>query len=103
LTVFKKDDTYLSTDREDESTGVILGTTIPITPKIDCRLNGLYTKYKFLPEDEKTDRYGLQLSFGYQLKRTFFSLGYTYNHNDSNVDDNDYKNNIVWAQMRLAF
>ena len=103
VTVFKKDDTYPSTDREDRSTGVTLGATIPITPKIDCRLNGVYTKYKFLPDDEKMDRYGLQLSFGYQLKRASFSLGYTYNYNDSNINNNDYKNNIVWAQMRLAF
>ena len=101
LTVFKKDDTYLSTDREDESTGVILGTTMPITAKIDGSLNGRYTKYKFLPEDEKTDRYGIQIQFAYKLKRTVFSLGYTYNQNDSNFDDNDYKNNIVWAQVSL--
>jgi hypothetical protein len=102
VTVFKKDDTYLSSDREDKATGVTLGTTIPITPKVACRLNGLYTKYEFFDPDEKTDRYGFQIAFDYQLKRTFFSLGYTYNQNDSNIDDNDYKNNIVWAQIRLA-
>ena len=102
FTVFKKDDTYLSADREDESKGVTIGATIPITPKIDCRLNGRYTKYKFFPDDEKTDRYGLQINFEYKLKKTVFSLGYTYNQNDSNIDHNDYKNNIVWAQVSLA-
>ena len=102
LSVFKKTDTYLTENREDKSTGVALNSNLPITPRITGGLIGTYTNYEFLPEQEKVKRYGLGLSFDYALRITTVTFGYTHNWNNSTVDNNNYRNNIIWVQARFT-
>jgi hypothetical protein len=102
VSVFKQKSTYLSVDREDKSTGVIVSAGYLITPKITGRLTGSYTDYDFLPEKEQVKRYGVGLSFDYAMRITTISFGYTHNNNNSIVNSNDYKNNVAWVQARFT-
>lgn len=104
LTVFKSIGTYTSVDREDRSSGINIDSSIPIpiTPELSGTLTGSYSSFTFLPQDEKVKRYRLGLSFGYALRITTVTFGYTHNWNNSTVDENDYKNNIIWAQARFT-
>jgi len=102
LSGFRNIDKYIITDREDRSRGVALGSSIPITSRITGVLTGRYIHYEFLPEEENVDRYGLGLSFNYILRMLTATLGYTHNLSDSDVEFNDYRNNIAWLQLRLT-
>lgn len=102
LSLFKRTDKYVTIDREDRATGLSLDTSFPITPMLTGKITGLYTYYRFLPDEEKVHRYGARLSLDYTLKRTTLCAGYTYNKNNSTLDENDYENNIIWIQARIT-
>ncbi len=102
LSAFRNIDKYITTDREDRSRGVTLSSSIPVTSRITGTLTGRYIYYEFFPEEEKVDRYGFGLSFNYRLRMLTATLGYTHNLSDSDIEANDYRNNIAWLQVRLA-
>jgi len=100
---FGQKDDYIVEDREDKSAGVSLNGDISLTSKITARLTGLYTYYKFLPEEEKVNRYGAGISFDYAIRITTISFGYIHNLSDSNIEENDYRNNRFWVGARITF
>ncbi|VAX34743.1 hypothetical protein MNBD_NITROSPIRAE03-301 [hydrothermal vent metagenome] len=102
MTAFRNVDKYIIADREDRSRGVTLGSSIPVTSRITGTLTGRYIYYKFFPEEEKVNRYGFGLSFNYSLRMLTATLGYTHNLSDSDIEANDYRNNIAWLQVRYT-
>jgi hypothetical protein len=90
-------------NRVDRSYGVRVDTSLPLSAKMSLKIGGMYTHYKFLPDDERADRYNAQASIEYAMNIATFSLGYTYNSNDSNIDTNDYRDNIVFIQTKFTF
>jgi Putative beta-barrel porin 2 len=90
-------------NRVDRSSGVRVDTSLPLSAKMSLKIGGMYTHYKFLPDDERADRYNAQASIEYAMNIATFSLGYTYNSNDSNINTNDYRDNIVFIQTKLSF
>jgi hypothetical protein len=123
ITVHNTESDYELSDRKDKSTGVTVSTSMPITPQMTGSLSGSYTKYKYdstslaivvnplfpgviflvpIPEEEDFDRYSASISFAYDLNITTVTLGYTYNQTDSDIAENDFKNNIVWIQARFS-
>jgi len=102
LRAFRTVDKYIIADREDRSRGVALGSSIPLTSRITGTLTGRYTYYEFFPQEENVDRYGLGLSFNYSLRLLTATLGYTHNLNDSDMEADDYRNNIAWLRVRLT-
>jgi len=102
LRAFRTVDKYIIADREDRSRGVALGSSIPLTSRITGTLTGRYTYYEFFPQEENVDRYGLGLSFNYSLRLLTATLGYTHNLNDSDIEADDYRNNIAWLRVRLT-
>ncbi len=102
LSAFRNIDNYIIANREDRSRGVTLGSSIPLTSRITGRLTGRYIYYEFFPDDENVDRYSLGLSFIYSLRMLTATLGYTHNLSDSDIEANDYRNNIAWLQVRLT-
>jgi uncharacterized protein (PEP-CTERM system associated) len=101
--VFNYRDTYLLSDRSDHSTGATADCSIPVSAKMTGKILANYTRFKFQPGDERTDRYSAGLSLAYALKIASLSVGYTYNRNDSTIDLNDYTNNIIWLQLRFVY
>jgi hypothetical protein len=88
--------------REDEWKGVTLSMSKPLTPKITGQLIGFYTNYTFLPGGEKAKRYGANIDLAYALKITTLNFGYIYNRNNSNIDINNYSNNVVYLQATFV-
>ncbi|HEC97225.1 MAG TPA: TIGR03016 family PEP-CTERM system-associated outer membrane protein [Nitrospirae bacterium] len=102
LTAFRNIDKYIIADREDRSKGLTLGSSIPVTSRITGILTGRYIYYKFFPEEENVDRYGFGLSFKYSLRMLTATLGYTHNLSNSDIEIDNYRNNIAWLQVRLT-
>lgn len=104
LSVFHTRAKYQLRDRQDESTGGVLSFGLPLTPEITLRVDGTYSYLTFEPDSEKVDRYGVRTGFDYQLlPRATVGVGYTYNRENSNVDENDYSNNIAFLQAKYTF
>jgi uncharacterized protein (PEP-CTERM system associated) len=59
---------------------------------------------QFLTGDEKNDRYSFGTSLSYQVSRSIKTdVGYRYNRKDSDIDRNEFYNNIAWIQARVTF
>nr|WP_281875737.1 TIGR03016 family PEP-CTERM system-associated outer membrane protein [Geobacter hydrogenophilus] len=105
---FHTKSSYQTVDREDISTGATLNARIPLGANLAANLLGIYTHYKFSPDNvrpitEKTNRFSAQAGLDYTFRIMTMGLGYTWNFNDSNIDTNDYRNNIVWLQGKLTY
>lgn len=108
LAGFYTNSNYETEDRKDKSAGGTLSAKVPLGASLAANVGGSYTHYKFSPDEiititEKVNRYTAQASLDYTLRILTMGLGYTWNYNDSNVDVNDYRNNIVWLQARLTY
>lgn len=58
---------------------------------------------RLIDTSEKYDRYGARLALYYDISMGRLSAGYTYTLNDSDLDANDYTNNIFYLQASLTF
>jgi len=97
-------DKYINLDREDETNGAAVRVSYPLSSRISVVLRGIYEKEEFRPEDEKADEYSLESSLEYIISpKILASIGYTYSEKDSNVETNDYVNNVIWLEGRLTF
>lgn len=108
LTGFYTNSDYETEDRQDKSAGGTLSAKVPLGANLAANVGGSYTRYRFSPDEiitvtEKVNRYTAQASLEYTLRLLTMGLGYTWNHNDSNVNVNDYRNNIIWLQARLTY
>jgi hypothetical protein len=66
-------------------------------------LTGEASVWRFLPEDEDQFRYGAGLAASYPFRFGTLSAGYRYRATDSDLDENDYKSNVVYVQAGLKF
>jgi len=83
-------------DTEDQSIGGLLQLSYPLGKRFTINFDTDYTYWEFKPDNEKVDRYAFAGSIDYNLLRNLdISLSYTYRINDSNMDENDYRNNIA--------
>jgi len=90
---------------------------IPWTNRMGFDYQLAYTDYDNkdpIEGDEQYKRYGLRFGLYRDMKLGRFRIGYTYNKNVSDEDDdtnnivydgdnNDYTNNIVYVEMRFTF
>ncbi|MEJ2201532.1 MAG: TIGR03016 family PEP-CTERM system-associated outer membrane protein [Desulfuromonadaceae bacterium] len=107
LKLFKTESDYQAIDRQDDSKGATLSGDLPITNKEGISWLLTYTDYENNDgennQTEKYDRYGAQLEFYHQLRLGRLALGYTWNRNESNISDNDYTDNIIFARLALTW
>jgi hypothetical protein len=97
-------DDYLDSRREDKVTGINADITYVLTKKMDLLFNGLWERQKFSPKDKKVDKYSIGSSLQYKLStKITSSVGYRYNNSNSNIDSEDYENNIAWVQAKVVF
>ena len=93
---------FNSGDTEDRSVGGLLHLSYPLGKRFTLNFDTDYTYWEFKPDNEKVDRYAFVGSIDYNFLRNFdISLSYTYRINDSNMDENDYRNNI--AILRIGY
>ncbi len=103
LTVLGDRDRYTTDVREDRSAGGSLVLRRPLGKRFDVSLLGDWTYFKFLPENEIVHRYGGGASLDWELKYVRLGLGYRYRVNDSDIDANDYWNNIAFLEAGVEF
>jgi hypothetical protein len=97
-------DRYFDSDREDRVIGGTFNISRPLSKKIAFSLNGELERQKFSPEDERVERYSLGTNLDYRVSRSIItSLGYRYNNRNSDIDTDDFHNNIVWLQAKITF
>jgi hypothetical protein len=84
---------------EDKATGASLTFSYPLSRHITAKLNTDYTYWKFKPENEKVDRYGIGPSLDYSFRKFNVGLSYYYRVNNSDINENDYRNNIGMLEV----
>ncbi len=84
---------------KDESTGAALRFSYPLSRHITANLNTDYTYWKFRPENEEADRYGIGPSIDYSFRKFKVGLSYFYRVNNSDLNENDYRNNIGMLEI----
>jgi uncharacterized protein (PEP-CTERM system associated) len=97
-------DKYLREDREDRIEGVNMNIAKPLSGKVNVTLQGDWEKQKFLPENEKVQRYGAGCGLDYLMtSRITTGINYRYNNSNSTIDTEDFTNNIVWLLARIVY
>ncbi|GBE40186.1 hypothetical protein BMS3Bbin09_00060 [bacterium BMS3Bbin09] len=98
------ENTFINTDRKDKIKGINGDVSLPVSGKVTLLLNGLWEDQKFLPGEEKVRRHSLGCSFNYKLSSKMTAgVGYRYNRRNSNIDTEDFNNNIGWLQAKVSF
>lgn len=104
LTLFSTSEDYVEIDRDNDSWGGDLGGTIPFGDRTGLTWGVRYTTYDETGiEAEEYDRYGARLALYYDISMGRLSTGWTGTRNQSDLDDEDYTNNIVYLQANLNF
>jgi hypothetical protein len=103
LLVFAEKQDYQTEDREDRSVGLNGTLGFPFTNRLILDLTGEVSLWRFLPEKEDVVRYGAGLALNYQMKYGTITVGYRYRESNSDVDENDYQNNLGYVQVVLRF
>jgi hypothetical protein len=62
-----------------------------------------YSDFNDAIGNQRYQRYGARVALYHQLRLGRMSLGYTRNQNQSDLDLNDYTNNIIFADLVLKF
>ena len=103
--LFWNDSDYVRQDREDEAYGVRFDLSRHLTRAFTVNADAEYewATYDDPGVDEEVDRFTVGASFGYEYRRFLASLGYRYRINDSDIDVNDYTNNIVTLSATVRF
>jgi uncharacterized protein (PEP-CTERM system associated) len=75
-----------------------------ISQKIKAAFNGVLEELEYVDEEEDVIRYSAGISLDYILSRSITAgLSYRYNRRDSDIDANDFHNNIASLQAKLIF
>lgn len=98
------DDTFVNAARKDKIEGINVNVSRPMGSKTTLLLNGSLEKQRFMPEGEKVGRYSLGCSLDYKLSSKITTgIGYRYSGRKSNIDTEEFNNNIGWLQARVSF
>jgi len=100
---FLEDEALSDNETRDKILGAILSFKMPLMGHVYIEGFCNYKNLNYLPVDEKIDRYAIGSAIGYAFNKLDVSLGYTFRVNESNIDVNDYKNNLVTLQGSLRY
>jgi hypothetical protein len=104
LTMFTNSSSYVELDRDNDSYGGVLSGELPFNDKVGLRGLISYANYDETgDEPEEYDRYSALLALYYEIRMGRISTGYTYTQNDSNLNVEDYTNNIIFVEASLSF
>ncbi len=101
--VFHRKGEYSQTNRDDEAMGITTSLEYRPDPRLTFRLSGSFEKIKFMPEDQTREGYRASGEVSYQLtRRANLILRDTYTIENGRTGIEDYKNNIIAVQLRIA-
>ncbi len=97
-------DKELETDRKDKVIGVAVDLSRQFSSRLSSSMFGVWEEQTFYPEIEKVKSYRAGVTLNYKLNRRLTPrLGYTYNNSKSNIDEDDFYNNVVWFEVSFTF
>ena len=95
---------YVEINREDEIVGIRAKLHLPLTKAVFTDFDVDYEYAIFTTTfDEDVNRYGIGAAIGMEYRRVLTSLGYRYRINNSDINNNDYRNNIITLSAALRF
>ena len=96
---------YVRLDRQDIAYGVRAGLNNKFSNYFTGHIYGEleFAEYQETDLDEDVYRYSLGTSLDYEYRRFLISCGYQYRVNNSDVDTNDYTNNVVTLSGTVRF
>jgi len=103
LSLYSQREDYYSVNRDDRETGTELSTRLQLTSSWDLLAGGQLAELKLRPEQETVKRYTADLGIEYQFRFLTLGLHYFYREDDSDNDNNDFRNNIGFLQVGLGF
>ncbi|MCF6266079.1 MAG: hypothetical protein L3J57_05990 [Desulfuromusa sp.] len=103
--LFWNNSDYVRLNREDEAYGVRFDLSKPLARALSVNFDAEYERaeYDDIVLDEEVDRFTVGASLDYEYRRFLASLGYRYRINESDVDANDYTNNIITVSGTVRF
>ncbi len=103
--LFWNNSDYVRLNREDEAYGIRFDLSKPLARTLSVNFDAEYERaeYDDIVLDEEVDRFTVGTSLDYEYRRFLASLGYRYRINESDVDANDYTNNIITLSGTLRF
>ena len=96
---------YVRLDREDDAYGVRFDFAKPLARAVTVNFDAEYELAQFddVGINEDVNRFTIGTSLDYEYRRFLASLGYRYRINESDIDDNDYTNNIITLSATVRF
>lgn len=96
---------YVRQNRDDKAAGIRADWSRPLGRALATHLDAEYehAKYTDIGPDEDVDRFTVGASLDYTYRRFVASLGYRFRINDSDINDNDYTNNVVTLSGTVRF
>ena len=96
---------YVRLDREDTAYGFRAGLSRQFSNYFTGHINGEieWAEYQDQEEDEDVSLYTVAVSLDYAYRRFLASCGYRYRINNSDVDGNDYTNNVIFLSGTMRF
>ncbi len=103
--LFWNNSDYVRLNREDEAYGVRFDLSKPLARALSVNFDAEYERaeYDDIVLAEEVDRFTVGASLDYEYRRFLASLGYRYRINESDVDANDYTNNIITVSGTVRF
>jgi len=103
--MFWNNSDYVRLDREDQAYGVRFDLAKPLARAVTANFDAEYERaeYDDFGTNEEVDRLTVGASLGYEYRRFLASLGYRYRINESDINTNDYTNNIVTLSATVRF
>lgn len=101
--VFAENEEFLEEETRDRAVGAAFHFRIPVYDQLYLRWSGEYRYLEYRPEDEQSDRYSAGVRFGYVNQGLEVAISYTHRGNESNIDVNDYRNNLVMLLGSLRY
>ena len=103
IRTYYRENTYQFVEREDEVYGVDTEIGYDLTEKSVAEFFADYSQRKYRPITEKADRYRVGFSLTRSFKNSSIILRYAFNDNDSDIDINDYRSNIITLSYSVQF
>ncbi len=103
--LFGNSSEYVRDDHDDKAAGIRADWSRPLGSALTTRLDTEYehAKYTDSGPDEDVDRFTVGASLDYTYRRFLVSLGYRFRFSDSDIDANDYTNNVVTLSGTVRF
>ena len=96
---------YVRFHRKDEAYGIRFDFSKPFAKTLTFNFDAEYERAEYDDPgvNEEVDRVTLGTSLDYEYRRFLVSLGYRFRIADSDIDTNDYENNIVTLSATVRF